>query len=128
KLIRKIVIPATQAGGVFTSWAGVLISSLIFPLEMALDHLKDLITAVGLSGLSAEVGDLRDGQARLNAKVDAQGKLMTKRMGDMKAELEGDIKAQGEKFEEEVKRLDKEIAQCSGEIKKEKEERKAEIQ
>ncbi|CAI2186962.1 18521_t:CDS:2 [Funneliformis geosporum] len=64
KFIRRVVIPKIQAA--------------IGSVEFAVDHLKDLMTSTAISGLAAEVGDLKDGQAKLNAKVDAQGKLMNK--------------------------------------------------
>src|SRR4051794_33057641 len=96
-------------------------------MEVAVDHLKDLLTSTAISSLAAEVGDLKDGQAKLNSKVDAQGKLMNKRMGDLKAELQGELKQQGEKLENEIKDLDKKIAENTGAIKKEAEERRKEI-
>src|ERR1043166_998588 len=108
------------------------ISHAIGSIEFAVDHLKDLMTSTAISGIAAEVGDLKDGQAKLNSKVDAQGKLMNKRMGDLKAELQGELKQQGEKFDQEIKDLDKKLETATGEnrkaIEEEKKQRQAQYQ
>src|ERR1043166_3793045 len=108
------------------------ISHAIGSIEFAVDHLKDLMTSTAISGLAAEVGDLKQGQAKLNAKVDAQGKLMNKRMGDLKSDLEGQLKQQGEKFDQDLKELDRKLETATGENKKaieeEKRQRKAQYQ
>src|SRR5437588_1730555 len=93
------------------------------PIEFAVDHLKDAMTSMAFSGLAADIGDLKDGQAKLNAKVDAQGKRLGQKMDNIKSELEGALKQQGEKFDQESKDLDKKIAENTGAIQKEAEER-----
>src|SRR2546421_559810 len=57
---------------------------------------------MAFSGLSADIDDLKDGQAKLNAKVDAQGKRLGKRMNDLKSELQGELKQQEEKRQREA--------------------------
>lgn len=94
-------------------------------LELTVDRLKDLMIEGAISGLAADIGDLKEGQAKLNAKVDAQGKALTNKMNNIKSELEGQLKKQGEELDEKIKN-------ASGEAKKDlqraKEELKAQIE
>src|SRR6185369_13070023 len=135
KGVRRMGLPAISAISVFgmggpqvAAAASLALSSV----EFAIDHLKDMLTSSAISGLAAEVGDLKDGQSKLNAKVDAQGKLMNKRMGDLKTELQGELKQQGEKFDKEIKELDKKLETATGEnkraIEEEKKQRQAQYQ
>src|SRR5438477_5851788 len=86
------------------------------PIEFAVDHLKDAMTSMAFSGLAADIGDLKEGQAKLNAKVDAQGKRLGEKMDNIKSELEGALKKQGEKFTKEIKNLDAKISQATGQL------------
>ncbi|CAG8663362.1 325_t:CDS:2, partial [Paraglomus brasilianum] len=131
KAVRRVGLPAInaiQVFGVGGPQAVAAASKVLSTVEFAIDHLKDMLTSSAISGLAAEVGDLKDGQAKLNAKVDAQGKLMNKRMGDLKSELQGELKQQGEKFDKEIKNLDAKIDQATGQLKKDLEEEKKQRQ
>ncbi|CAG8455339.1 12945_t:CDS:2 [Ambispora gerdemannii] len=135
KGVRRVGLPAInaiQVFGVGGPQAVAAASKVLSTVEFAIDHLKDMLTSSAISGLAAEVGDLKDGQAKLNSKVDAQGKLMNKRMGDLKSELQGELKQQGEKFDKEIKDLDKKLETATGEnrkrIEEEKKQRQAQYQ
>ncbi|CAG8660485.1 7200_t:CDS:2, partial [Paraglomus brasilianum] len=135
KGVRRMGLPAISAVSVFGMGgpqAAAVASLALSSVEFAIDHLKDMLTSSAISGLAAEVGDLKDGQAKLNSKVDAQGKLMNKRMGDLKSELQGELKQQGEKFDKEIKDLDKKLEKATGEnrrlIEEEKKQRQAQYQ
>src|SRR6266511_249766 len=74
-------------------------SGLLAPVESAMDHIKDLLTSNAFGTISAEVGDLKDGQARLGKTVNAHGKKlgefgdkldgMGNRVGKLEGEMEG---------------------------------------
>src|SRR6185369_7976623 len=80
KGVRRIGLPALQAIN-FMGWGGTQVAAwlaiALAPVETAMDHLKDLMIGGALSGLAAEVGDLKDGQSKLNSKINAQGKKFT---------------------------------------------------
>ncbi|CAG8669057.1 810_t:CDS:2, partial [Ambispora gerdemannii] len=135
KGVRRIGLPAINAISVFGMGGPQVVAAASLALssvEFAIDHLKDMLTSSAISGLAAEVGDLKDGQAKLNSKVDAQGELMNKRMGDLKSELQGELKKQGEKFDQEIKDLDKKLETATGEnrraIEEERKQRQAQYQ
>lgn len=78
-------------------------------VEIAIDHIKDLMLSGALSGLAAEVGDIKDGQAKLNSKINDQGKAQTEALNKLsgklqgvKSDLEGQIQAQGDELRGEI--------------------------
>src|SRR5437762_1513527 len=98
---RNILVPLLEALPMFGGAASLVPKLTLAPIEFAIDHLKDALQGMAFSGLSADIADLKDGQAKLNAKVDAQGKRLGQKMDNVKSELEGAIKQQGEKFDKE---------------------------
>lgn len=82
-------------------------------------------------GLSADIGDLKNGLAGAKAQIENQSKELKGAINDVKTELTDALKTQGAKFDEEIKNLDKKLATATGEnkerIEKEVRERKKEI-
>ncbi|CAG8574249.1 13002_t:CDS:10, partial [Ambispora leptoticha] len=79
-------------------------------------------------GLSSDIGDLKNGLAGAKAQIENQSKELRGAMGDMKSQLQDQIKQQGAKFDEEIKNLDAKIAQANEENRKNLVEQKKELQ
>src|SRR3954465_6034364 len=93
-------------------------SRLLAPVETAMDHIKDLMISGAFSTISAEVGDLKDGQARLGKSVNAQGK----KIGDLGNKLDGvgnrvgNLEGQMEGLGDRVGSLEEGLGTLKGEL------------
>ncbi|CAI2196130.1 14816_t:CDS:1, partial [Funneliformis geosporum] len=75
KFVRRVGLPALQGISAFGYGGPQLASMLSLPLatlEGAIDHTKDLMLGNALGNLAAEIGDIKDGQSKLNSKINAQ--------------------------------------------------------
>src|SRR2546421_8133062 len=107
---------------------GSVLSKGVRFLHHGVDRLKDWDIDTRVSGLSDQIGSLKDGLNGVNAKVEAQGKALRGEMEGMKTELENQLKQQGEKFDQDIKNLDAKIATLQGEQKKQAEEQRLALQ
>jgi archaellum component FlaC len=91
---------------------------LLTPVEIAIDHLKDLMTSSAFGTLGAEVGDLKDGQARLGKAVNAHGKKLGEMgdkldgVGNRVGNLEGEVEGLGDR----VGSLEEGLGHLKGEL------------
>src|SRR5436853_283949 len=92
-------------------------STLLAPVETAMDHIKDLLASNAFGTISAEVGDLKDGQARLGKSVNAQGKKLGELgdkldgVGNRVGDLEGEIRQQKVELKAEIQQKNEETKQ-----------------
>ncbi|CAG8551176.1 383_t:CDS:2 [Paraglomus brasilianum] len=83
----------------------------------------------GLGDFALNVDNqIKDGLNKCKEDIEAQGKALRGEMQGIKSELEGALKQQGEKFDEEIRKQDAKIAALSGEQKRQAEETKRALQ
>src|SRR4051794_34180194 len=91
-------------------------------ISKGIGMVKDLQAGVALdkkfSELSKNLDGVRNGLDEANQKIESQGKALKGQIDGVKSELEGVIQQQGEKFDQEIKDLDKRVAQATGQMKK----------
>jgi chromosome segregation ATPase len=126
KFVRRQGIPILQGinfMGLGGPQAAIIVSGALAILEGAVDHTKDLMLGNALGSLAAEVGDLKDGQTKLNSKINAQGKAQTEalnklsgKLSQTKSELEGKLAGQGSaigQLQSQTSRLDSSLNKLS---------------